>query len=125
MPNAATALEPVEKLIAAKLILCITGQLVNVEDRAGRYGGLGVLNPTQLSSHYTSSCLITQSLQCNIQQLVMELGNTLCDVYAAKKEAQTATRNTVQAHALALQSSLPPEKRLSLTWLLRRGHSAG
>ena len=34
MPNAATALAPVEKIIADKFIHAITGRLVNAEDRA-------------------------------------------------------------------------------------------
>ena len=116
MPNAATALAPVEKIIADKFIHAITGRLVNAEDRAllallCRHGGLGVVNPTELSSQYELSCRITESLQHNIKQQVVELGDALHDVYATKKQVQTAARNTIRAHALVLHSSLTPEKR--------------
>ena len=129
MPNAATALAPVEKIIADKFIHAITGRLVNAEDRAllalpCRHGGLGVVNPTELSSQYELSCRITESLQHNIKQQVVELGDALHDVYAAKKQVQTAARNTIRAHALVLHSSLTPEKRRIVDLAAEKGASS-
>ena len=60
MSDAATALVPVERILTEKLTLTITGCLVNTEEwtilaSPCRYGGFGLVNPTELSTHYQSS----------------------------------------------------------------------
>ena len=85
MPDAATALAPVEQILTDKLIPTITGRLVNTEERTilalpCRYGGLGLINPTELSTQYRSSQQITQALQTNIkwQECAIGMPSRMC-----------------------------------------------
>ena len=129
MPDTATTLAPVEKILTDKLIPTITGHLVNNEERTilalpCRYGGLGLTNPTELSTQYQSSQQISQALQTNIKRQECAIGDALQNLHTAKKEVKAAVSNVTRTHALIVQASLSPENRRTTELGAEKGASS-
>ena len=128
MSNAAPSFGPLESAIRDKLIPAITGRQICEEDRAVlalpcRYGGLGIIDPTQLASQHQSSKQITRTLQQNIIQQVMPLGDAICDGQAAKKAVQTSARNALRTHAATVCSSLSADQQRTVELAAEKGAS--
>ena len=128
IPDAATALAPVEQILTEKLIPTITKRIVNNEEQTMfalpcRYGGLGLINPTEVSTQYQSSQQITQALQTNIKRQECAFGDTLQNVRTVKKKVKTAASNATRTQALMVQASLSPENRWTTELAAEKGTS--
>ena len=117
LAGAAEQLGPLERHIATELIPVLTGQHIDQEYRSligfpCRHGGLGLADPTSLSSQYSASRHITTALVHQMNTQAGILGESLAEVRDRKGEVRREQRRSVAHRAMELANDAsPPVKR--------------
>ena len=130
MPNTASLFQPLEEVITHHLIPAITGRQPPGDLERSmlalpcRDGGMGIINPTTLSSQYDSSIKITQPLV----EWVLLQDSSMDGVQSAMKLVKIHVRKQIRdcskAQATSLLSELDPEPRRALELAAEKGASS-
>ena len=130
MPNTASLFQPLEEVITHHLIPAITGRQPPGDLERSmlalpcRDGGMGIINPTTLSSQYDSSIKITQSL---VERIILQ-DSSMDGVQSAMKLVKTHVRKQIRdcskAQATSLLSEFDPEPRRALELAAEKGASS-
>ena len=130
MPNTASLFQPLEEVITHHLIPAITGRQPPGDLERSmlalpcRDGGMGIINPTTLSSQYDSSIKITQPL---VERVLLQ-DSSMDGVQSAMKLVKTHVRKQIRdcskAQATSLLSELDPEPRRALELAAEKGASS-
>ena len=116
IPNIGHLLQPLEELLRTKFIPSLTGRAApsDLERELlalpARLGGLGLLNPSHLSTaEYSASMKVTQPLVDHIIKQDEKYGyEILQDQHSAKAEVHKSKREQHSNAALTLKDILPP-----------------
>ena len=131
IPNIGHLLQPLEELLRTKFIPSLTGRAVPSDlERVllalpARLGGLGLLNPSHLSTtEYSASMKITQPLVDQIIKQDEKYGyKILQDQHSAKAEVHKSKQEQHSNAASTLKDILPPSLAHAMDFSQEKGAS--
>ena len=113
LPDASSGLDQLEHAIVTKLLPALTGEEVSLELRRlfafpCRDGGLGIVNPTSLTTQYASSRAITAALTTNILDQDFSVTEALASVASAKASQRADHRQKAKTDIRGFAADASP-----------------